>query len=61
MAAKSSEKDRMMSANLKANGVVRSTARCPVCNRVQSVDVIDGSGLYGHIVFRCVKGSNKDD
>jgi len=38
-------KDKAMAARLKKEGVKRTRARCPVCNRVVNV-----KGIYQHIV-----------
>ena len=37
MAAKNREKDQAMAARLKADGVKRESARCPICNKVVSL------------------------
>ena len=46
--AKNTEKDREMAKYMKDHGIVRTTARCPVCNAVVSVNA-----LYNHIAFSC--------
>lgn len=44
--AKNSEKDREMAKHLKEEGVVRDTARCPICNAVLGV-----KALANHISY----------
>lgn len=46
MAAKNREKDQAMAARLKADGVKRESARCPVCNKVVAL-----THLQNHIAF----------
>ena len=38
-------KDIAMAARLKADGVKRKVARCPICNKVVNI-----KGLYTHII-----------
>jgi hypothetical protein len=40
MAAKHREKDQAMAAALKAAGVVRDHARCPMCHAVVKLDAL---------------------
>ena len=46
MAAKNREKDQAMAARLKAEGVTRDVARCPICYGVVAL-----RNLYNHIAF----------
>jgi hypothetical protein len=46
MAAKNREKDQAMAARLKAEGVKREVARCPICNKVVSL-----VHLYTHVAY----------
>ena len=39
-----SEKDKAMAARLKREGVKRTKARCPICNKMVSL-----KALYNHI------------
>jgi uncharacterized protein with PIN domain len=38
MAAKNREKDQAMAARMKQDGVKRDVARCPICNKVVSLN-----------------------
>jgi len=40
-----SAQDKAMAARLKAEGVKRNTARCPICNKMVNI-----KGMYTHIV-----------
>jgi len=44
--AKNSEKDKEMAKYLKEHGVVRTTGRCPICNKVVSLSI-----LANHVSF----------
>lgn len=46
MAAKHSQKDQEMAAELKRRGVVRTTMRCPICSTMIAL-----ATAYGHIAF----------
>lgn len=46
MAAKNSQKDQEMAAELKRRGIVRTTMSCPICNAL-----INLATAYGHIAF----------
>jgi len=45
-AAQRRVKDGAMAARMKAEGVKRDHARCPICNRVVALNY-----LYNHIAF----------
>ena len=40
-------KDQSRAADLKARGVVRRTARCPLCYRIVGID------MYAHVASGC--------
>jgi hypothetical protein len=40
MASKSREKDQAMAARLKADGVKRDSARCPICSKVLALNAL---------------------
>lgn len=46
MAAKHSQKDQEMAAELKRLGVKRTTMLCPICHEVIALAI-----AYGHIAF----------
>jgi phage/plasmid primase-like uncharacterized protein len=67
MAGDSSTHDKEMASRMKRDGIRRTTARCPVCGGVQTIDSHsrDGIGtyerdLYAHIAFRCATGGKRE-
>lgn len=52
----SSDQNKLMASRLKAEGVQRTSARCPVCGKVVGGNMKEGSvDIYGHIAFKCLK------
>lgn len=67
MAGDRSTHDKEMASRMKSLGIRRTSARCPVCNNVQTIDshARDGLGtyekdLYAHIAFRCAARGNAE-
>ena len=44
--ARNTEKDRAMAAWMREHGIVRTTARCPICNVVIAL-----RSIYNHIAY----------
>lgn len=66
MAGDRSTHDKEMASRMKSQGIRRTSARCPVCGRVQTIDSHsrDSHGsyvqdMYAHIAFRCATGGSQ--
>lgn len=55
MAARNSEKDKRMAAELKRQGVERRTGKCALCYRMIANDTFGGNEAARHLT-RCVSG-----